>query len=101
MSALPHEGADARPQPRPSRPRPKLRQRSLAVLEPASPETGGWFAVRVTEGRKTDIYLVLPIPCDIGGDAFRVEKLDADLNTIATYHVRIGEPRQCSCECRG
>ena len=49
-------------------------------------------------GRKElEFYGFREIPCAIGGRGFKVQRIGRpDL-----YHVRIGLPEQCSCECLG
>ena len=42
-------------------------------------------------------YTFHEIPCDIGGRGFAVHRLGIG----QLYHVRIGRPRDCSCECAG
>ncbi len=92
----------AKPPAKPSKPRPprKPAARSIMVLElPAADDPESWLAVRILEGKKEDTYLVGSLPCAIGGRAFTVEKLDAQLNTVKVHHVRIGAPLHCSCDC--
>jgi hypothetical protein len=74
--------------PRQRKPRPKP-ARSIRVLEQPGPDTDGWAAIAITVGKQTDTYLLHTIPTDFGAGAlgFEVEKLDADLATIETYHV--------------
>ncbi len=52
-------------------------------------------------GKESNVYLVRPIPGDLGGEAYEVEKLDEALNTVEQYHVRLGAPAQTACECLG
>ena len=52
----------------------------------------------------TAVYLVHFFPSDFGNGAigFEVEKLDADLATVESYHVHLADrPEACSCECKG
>jgi hypothetical protein len=37
------------------------------------------------------------IPCEIGGRGFEVHRLGLG----ELYHVRVGAPQDCSCECLG
>lgn len=71
-----------------------MAERVIRLVRPASVGVGV-FEVRAA-GRTT-YYAVHEIPCAIGGRGFAVHKLG--LGTL--YHVRVGEPRDCSCECLG
>ncbi len=51
----------------------------------------------VTLGDEATFYAVRELRCDIGGRGFEVHKLG--LGTL--YHVRVGGPEDCSCECLG
>lgn len=51
----------------------------------------------VTVGKESTYYTVREIPCEIGGRGFAMHKLG--LGTL--YHVRVGPPEDCSCECLG
>ncbi|MBI3411441.1 MAG: SWIM zinc finger family protein [Planctomycetes bacterium] len=64
------------------------------VRPPAGREPG----ILAIAGRKgPEFYAFREIPCAIGGRGFKVQRLGRpDL-----YHVRIGRPDQCSCECLG
>ncbi len=55
----------------------------------------GVFSIRV--GTRTHWYVFREIPCEIGGRGFEIHKLGLG----PMYHVRIGKPRDCSCECLG
>jgi hypothetical protein len=87
-------GKQRKPRPRPAR--------SIRVLEQAGPDTDGWAAVAITVGKQTDTYLLRTIPTDFGNGAigFEVEKLEADLATVETYHVLLNGP-ESSCDCKG
>ncbi len=87
-----------KPSPRNQRSKPP---RSVRLLEDATADTQGWFAIRLTVGQDSAAYLVRSIPCAIGGLAFEVEKLNDALQSIEQYHVRIGTPQDCSCDCPG
>ncbi len=58
---------------------------------------GGVGVVAVTAGKETTYYTVVELPCEIGGRGFAVHKLGMG----PLYHVRVGEPGDCSCECMG
>jgi hypothetical protein len=67
------------------------------VLRPDDEHASG--VISITEGRQTDYYCVEPIPCDMGGRAFRLLK---HVPGAEPYHVRIDNPPQdFSCECVG
>jgi hypothetical protein len=51
----------------------------------------------VTVDDRSAYYVLHEIPCEIGGRGFAVHRLG--MGTL--YHVRIGPPRDCSCECKG
>ncbi len=73
---------------------PTAPERVIRLVRPAADGVGA-FLVRV--GDRTTYYTVHEIPCDIGGRGFEVHKLG--LGTL--YHVRVGRPDDCSCECLG
>jgi hypothetical protein len=62
-----------------------------------SPSRDGVGVFRVTAHGHTTFYTFHEIPCLIGGRGFAVHRLG--LGQI--YHVRIGRPADCSCECLG
>lgn len=62
-----------------------------------SPKTDGVGVFRIAVGAKTQFYTFKEIPCEIGGRGFVVHRLG--LGTV--YHVRVGLPEDCSCECLG
>ena len=62
-----------------------------------SPTMDGVGVLRITVGSKSQFYTFREIRCDIGGRGFAVHKLG--LGTL--YHVRVGDPEVCSCECLG
>jgi hypothetical protein len=62
-----------------------------------SPALDGVGVFSVAAGGKMVFYTFHEIPCFIGGKGFAVHRLG--LGTL--YHVRIGEPEDCSCECLG
>jgi hypothetical protein len=45
----------------------------------------------------TTHYTLHEIRCDIGGRGFAVHRLGLG----RLYHVRVGTPSECSCECLG
>ncbi len=61
------------------------------------PDRDGVGIFAISDKKQTQYYVFKEIPCEIGGRAFALHRLDlGDL-----YHVRIGEPSECSCECLG
>jgi len=55
----------------------------------------GVFAIRA--GTQSTMYTFREIPCFIGGRGFAVHRLGLG----ELYHVRVGDPSNCSCECLG
>ncbi len=62
-----------------------------------APDRDGVGAFSISAGRSTCFYTFREIPCEIGGRGFAVHRLG--LGTL--YHVRVGRPVECSCECKG
>lgn len=75
-----------------SDPKPK---RSIRLVRPLDPNGVGVFCV--VSGKETAYYTIKEIPCDIGGRGFIVHRLGLG----HLYHVRVGKPEECSCECMG
>jgi len=69
--------------------------RTIRLLQTPSAEEPGVFAI--ADKRKTTFYVFREIPCEIGGRGFAVHRLGLG----SLYHVRIGQPRECTCECMG
>lgn len=69
--------------------------RSVRLVEPPDADGVGVFCL--TKGAKQAFYVFKEIPCDIGGRGFIVHRLGLG----GLYHVRIGQPAECSCECMG
>jgi len=61
------------------------------------PDASGVGVIAVTAGKEEAFYTVREIPCAIGGRGFAVHRTGLGL----LYHVRVGEPEECSCECLG
>jgi hypothetical protein len=72
-----------------------MKTRTIRLMSSPRGDEPGVFAV--TDDKKTTHYLFREIPCDIGGRGFVVHRVGLG----PLYHVRVGEPRQCSCECLG
>jgi len=70
-------------------------ERTIRLVRAPTVDGAGVFAVR--DARGTVFYAFREIPCSIGGRGFAVHKLG--LGTL--YHVRVGRPEDCSCECLG
>jgi hypothetical protein len=69
--------------------------RTIALVRSPAADGLGVCCIRVR--RKPVWYAFREVPCEIGGRGFAVHKLG--LGTL--YHVRVGEPVNCSCECLG
>jgi hypothetical protein len=69
--------------------------RSIRLVRPPGRDGVGVFCVSV--GAVSTFYTLHEIRCDIGGRGFEVHRLG--LGNL--YHVRVGEPADCSCECLG
>ena len=73
----------------------KRKERSVRLVRP--PGTDGAGVVCLTMPDESAHYVFREIPCEIGGRGFAMHRLG--LGTL--YHVRIGEPEECGCECWG
>lgn len=69
--------------------------RSIRLIYPPGRDGIGVFSITAKEG--IAFYAIHEIPCEIGGRGFALHRLG--LGTL--YHVRVGEPEDCSCECKG
>lgn len=69
--------------------------RTINLLRQPSIRRLGVFCIRV--GDDLALYPFREIPCFIGGRGFAVLRW----GTRRFYHVRVGEPMDCSCECLG
>jgi hypothetical protein len=78
----------------PQKPRRKP-ARSIRLVRPPGRDGVGVFCVSV--GDVSTFYVLHEVRCDIGGRGFAVHRLG--LGNL--YHVRVGEPADCSCECLG
>lgn len=70
-------------------------ERTIRLVRPPDEHGIGIFAI--TERGRTQHYIYREIPCEIGGRGFALHKLGLG----QLYHVRVGDPSQCSCECLG
>ncbi len=76
-------------------PKPRQPPRSIRLVCP--PDADGTAVARITIGKETTFYTLREIPCEIGGRGFAVHR--TGLGTL--YHMRVGAPEDCSCECLG
>ena len=70
-------------------------ERRIRLIRPPSIDGVGVFGIFVKD--RATFYAVREIPCEIGGRGFAVHRLGLG----PLYHVRVGHPRDCSCECLG
>lgn len=78
------------PAPAPAKPK-----RTIRLVRAPADDGVGVFSI--TAGDKTVHYTIREIRCDIGGRGFAVHRLGLG----HLYHVRVGRPQDCSCECKG
>jgi hypothetical protein len=69
--------------------------RSIVLLVPPGASSPG--VLSIVEKKQTAYYTFREIPCDVGGRGFAIHRLGLG----ELYHVRIGKPDHCSCECLG
>lgn len=69
----------------------------IRLTQPPDRDGDGVGIFAIVDNKRTDSYVFKEIPCEIGGRAFAVHRL----GLANLYHVRIGAPRDCSCECLG
>ena len=62
-----------------------------------SPAKDGVGVFGITAAGRSQFYVVVEVPCEIGGRGFAVHRLGQG----PLYHVRVGRPEDCSCECLG
>lgn len=62
----------------------------------------GWAAgcLAITEGKRTDLYLVLPLPCE-DGKGFELTKLEPGEDTGLVRYCVCLDGFTSSCECKG
>jgi len=72
-----------------------MKTRTIRLVRPPLPDEPGVLCI--TDNRKSSFYAIREIPCEIGGRAFAVHRLGLG----QLYHVRVGVPHDCSCECMG
>ena len=71
------------------------KKRTICLMR--SPRIDGVGIFCVNDGKASTNYAFREVPCDIGGRGFAVHRLGLG----QLYHVRIGKPEECSCECLG
>ena len=72
--------------------------RSIALVRPPTPSrVGGVGVFRITARGKAHFYTFVELRCDLGGRGFAVHRLG--LGNL--YHVRVGQPAECDCDCLG
>lgn len=71
------------------------RERSIRLIVPPGPD--GLAVVRIDTEHETAHYVVREIGSEIGGRGFAMQRLGLG----PLYHVRVGTPTECSCECKG
>lgn len=69
--------------------------RTIRLLQEPTADGPGVFVI--ADKKQSTFYVFREIPCEIGGRGFEVHRLG--LGTL--YHVRVGESRDCTCECMG
>jgi hypothetical protein len=69
--------------------------RFVRLLRPPTNNDVGLVAL--SAHHRTAFYVFKEIPSDIGGRGFVMHRLGLG----HVYHVRVGTPAQCSCECLG
>lgn len=75
---------------------PRSRQpRVIRLIHPLDHHGVGAFYIKTDRGFA--FYTIREIPCEIGGRGFVVHLMG--LGTL--YHVRVGVPNDCTCECKG
>lgn len=70
-------------------------RRIRLLRHPAEGDGVGLCAI--TSGKSSTFYVFYEIGSDIGGRGFAIHRLGVG----PLYHVRVGRPEDCSCECMG
>lgn len=71
-----------------------MKPRTIRLVRRSNPDEPGVLCI---VDSKPTYYVFQEIPCEIGGRAFAVHRIG--LGNL--YHVRVGDPADCSCECLG
>ena len=74
---------------------PNTPLRYIRLLRAPTEHDAGLLAI--TASKKTTFYVFKEIPCAIGGRGFVMHRLGMG----DVYHVRVGTPADCTCECMG
>lgn len=69
--------------------------RTIRLVRP--PDANGVGVFCITAQGQSQFYTFREIPCEIGGRGFAVHRLGMG----SLYHVRVGTPEECECECLG
>ena len=69
--------------------------RTIRLVRSLDRDGVGVFSVTV--GNRPCFYTLHEIACEIGGRGFAIHR--TGLGTL--YHVRVGRPTDCTCECKG
>jgi hypothetical protein len=75
----------------------KTKRASRTIRLVRSPRMDGVGVFCVNDKKSEVNYVFREIPCEIGGRGFAVHRLGLG----QLYHVRVGKPVECSCECLG
>jgi len=70
-------------------------QRTITLVRPPDGRGVGVFCIATT--KESQFYTFREIPCEIGGRGFAIHRLGQG----TLYHVRVGAPEDCECECMG
>jgi len=70
-------------------------QRRVELVRPLTESGVGVLAI--IDPKETAFYEFIEIPCQIGGRGFRLRRIGRD----QIYDLRIGQPADTSCECKG
>jgi hypothetical protein len=76
-------------------PAARRKQRSIRLALP--PDESGIAVLCLTTGDEATYYTLREIPCEIGGRGFAIHR--TGLGSL--YHVRVGDPEDCDCDCLG
>lgn len=73
----------------------KPNRRSIRRVRSPGPDGIGIYCITINQ--EDAYYGVLEIPCMIGGRGFEILRHGREI----IYHVRVGLPEECTCECKG
>jgi hypothetical protein len=69
--------------------------RTIALVR--RPDRLGVGVFRLTLAGKHQFYTFVELRCEIGGRGFAIHRLGLGTK----YHVRVGDPADCDCDCLG